>query len=264
MGEATRDPLRLWRVDVSDPLLVALIQEPSVASTGFVERDLRPEEMLSGDAFLWRIGTSAQVAGLIWLDTCTSHYACLECGLALRRAGRGMAPAAYLAVVLYAFERLGVSTVCFSAKEYNRQVIEMCWRAGIASVRRAVHQDDYHPDGVSELVEYQLDRRTVGAQRELAVRILHRPVELLDKAGAAAYVASAAGVARFLAGHRQHSAASSEPSPDRVVEPIEKAGQDQLVAAVRAPQEAVDAQMRQSAGDRFDVSGQLTPAQQEP
>ncbi len=193
MGSVPAGALRLLRmatVDDDDLLFRQLVRDSGVARTGLAEKEPLLRELISPFAFVWRIEDAAGPAGMIWLDTCSAHFSCLECTLLLRRRGVGIGPSAFLAAVLFAFERLAVSTVCFAAKEYNAQILAMCRRSGIAIGRRRTHADEFDPSGSSVLVEYLVDRQSVSAGRELAGRLLRRTVALLGPEGAVHFLAT--------------------------------------------------------------------------
>lgn len=183
--------MRLRRIgNDGGALLRRILRDPAVTRTGFAESDAEPHELLTPDARVWSIEDRAGEAGLIWLDTCSLHVRCLDCGLFLVSRGGGLGPRALLAALLYAMDRLSARAVCFAAKEYNRQVIRMCARAGILSYDRRPYQDDYHPDGVSELVYFSIDRSDLARNRDRCLALLRTPVAILDGAGGVEYLAS--------------------------------------------------------------------------
>jgi RimJ/RimL family protein N-acetyltransferase len=188
---AGRRRLRLVRIaDDGGDSLARILRNPAVAPTGFAERDAEPHELLGPGARVWRLDSGGLDAGVLWLDQCLEHDDCLECGMYVRKAGRGSGPRALLAAVMYAFDRLAVRSLCFAAKEYNRPVIAMCRRVGLLPYDQQPYPDDFHPSGLSDLVYYLVRREDVERNRRRCRALLRTPVAVIGRSGAVEYVAS--------------------------------------------------------------------------
>lgn len=190
-------------------MLRRLIRDPGVRRTGFAESDIEPGDILGPEAMVWRIESAGAESGLVWLDTCREHRRRRECGLLMTRRGVGLGPRVLLAVLMYACARLSVTGVCFFAKEWNWQVIEMCRRAGIAGYDRRSHRDDFHPDGASDLVCFVIDWSDMVADPRRCRALLRTPVTVLDTEGRVEFVASQSALPRVMT---SVSAADGPPS----------------------------------------------------
>lgn len=196
-GRASGGLLRLRRIaDDGGPLLLRILQDPELRRTGFAESDAEPHELLTADARVWSVESGGEEVGLVWLDRCPEHPGFRECGLFMLRRSRGFGPRVLIAALMYACVRLSAGGVCFEAKEYNRQVIAMCERAGIRSHDRRPHVDDFHPSGSSELVGFVIERGEMGRNPDWCRALLRTPIEILDRAGEVEFTASVDTVPR--------------------------------------------------------------------